>query len=188
MFSSYEKLLEKIDAYLRTLEPLGCPPDCDSCCRVSFAVFPVEAFHLLRACRRLPKKTRERLRGRQTNPPHAEECLFLQDHRCLVYRDRPVICRTHGYPLLASEGDGPEGRQLVPGCDRAAGGSARRIAAEVGGRVRALQLEPLNELLAAVNRVFLTAAGLQGTALSGRLRVWDIPSLAFPGERSHAPL
>jgi Fe-S-cluster containining protein len=35
------------------------------------------------------------------NSAKSKSCDLLNDKKCLIYADRPVICRTHGYPLLA---------------------------------------------------------------------------------------
>ena len=39
-----------------------------------------------------------------------EPCAFLQNHSCTIYASRPIICRTHGLPLLNmnESGDGWE--------------------------------------------------------------------------------
>ena len=186
MFSSYERLLAKIDAHLRTLNALGCPAGCDRCCRVSFTLFPVEALHLHTAFLRLPEKVRGRVLDKRTDGP-GEECLFLLDHRCVLYQDRPVLCRTHGYPFLGRGGDGPDGWQLAPGCEHA-GGVDPAPAGREAGRLSALLLDPVNEMLVAVNRLFLAQAGLPGTSLDHRIPVADIPLLRLRGDSGHASL
>ena len=32
-------------------------------------------------------------------------CAFLSDHACLIYEHRPMICRTHGLPLIYTNDD-----------------------------------------------------------------------------------
>ena len=74
-------------------------------------------------------------------PDGGGSCVLLREGLCLVYSCRPMICRTHGYPILVGEADGP----LVDWCPM----SFLESTPEVG---EALDLELLNQLLWLVNR------------------------------------
>jgi uncharacterized protein len=113
--AAYRALLAKLDSHAKRLlaryrANIVCSEGCAGCCSLS-SVFAVEAHAMVLAAGRMHPKERwalfERaasLRERaalKTDPGgEAGRCLFLLDDRCLVYEVRPVICRTHGYPLL----------------------------------------------------------------------------------------
>ena len=84
-FNRYFKLREQVDSVCRKLEDihkvhLKCKAGCDQCC-LNFGVFPVEYYAI--------KKELEVTVG-----------------KCTIYDSRPVICRTHGLPLLQMDMDG----------------------------------------------------------------------------------
>jgi len=93
----YYKLRKKIDSLCEMLEKvhdrhLNCKKGCDLCC-MAISVFPVELYAIKAeldpgAISGLPI------------PKDQVQCRFLVDHSCTVYESRPVICRTHGLPLV----------------------------------------------------------------------------------------
>jgi hypothetical protein len=77
-----------IDALSQRLSQfIGCAPGCSSCCRI-FSVLPLEAAHIADSARLLPRP-----------PGRGEHCPQLNDHRCSIYPQRPLICRTQGLPV-----------------------------------------------------------------------------------------
>lgn len=113
--AAYRALLAKLDSHSKRLlaryrEHIVCSERCAVCCSLG-SVFAVEAYAMVLAAGRMHPKERWALferaaslreRAALKNDPGGEagRCLFLLDDRCLVYEVRPVICRTHGYPLL----------------------------------------------------------------------------------------
>jgi len=103
-FLAYYNLRDEIDALCESLEKehskhLNCKKGCDLCC-MAISVFPVEFYAIkaeadLKSIAELPV------------PHNDEDCRYLIDHSCMIYSSRPVICRTHGLPLLymSLEGD-----------------------------------------------------------------------------------
>lgn len=96
-FAPYYQLRMEIDALSELLEKehyqhLNCKKGCDLCC-MAISVFPVE-FYAIKA--ELDLKSMLEL----PVPQNDEDCRFLVDHSCAIYPSRPVICRTHGLPLL----------------------------------------------------------------------------------------
>jgi len=94
----YRKLVGQIDAYeARLLARYGryisCRSGCDSCCILE-SVFPVEAYAVYEA---VISGEAEPLRAPE---PADGKCAFLSGGICSIYGTRPVICRTHGYPLF----------------------------------------------------------------------------------------
>lgn len=93
----YYKLRTEIDSFCESLEKvhskhLNCKKGCDLCC-MAISVFPVE-FYAIQA-----ELDLESLSGLPV-PKDEDQCRFLVDHSCTIYDSRPVICRTHGLPLL----------------------------------------------------------------------------------------
>ncbi|MBF0170893.1 MAG: YkgJ family cysteine cluster protein [Nitrospinae bacterium] len=81
---------------------ITCHAGCDDCCRVERSALPIEAEIVRRALADLPLPTIERLRAIPLSP---DRCALLLDGLCAVYRARPLICRTHGAPLLVDTGE-----------------------------------------------------------------------------------
>lgn len=123
----HQRLLADIDRYADVLRKrfaveITCHLGCTGCCQQHLSVFDVEADALRELIAGLPPATRERLRvqaraalAREAeladnppplstefppNPETAVPCPALVDGACSVYDARPVICRTHGFPLL----------------------------------------------------------------------------------------
>ena len=95
-YREYKDLREEIDTtcnQLRKLhkEEMVCKDGCDSCCR-SFKILPVEYHSIKKAINNSDIEiNRKAKKG---------ECKFLVNKRCTIYSERPIICRTHGYPLV----------------------------------------------------------------------------------------
>ena len=80
---------------------IQCEPECSSCCEVDLGVFPVEADPLAQALKSLDQTIQARVRARLDEARH---CALMVDERCVVYGQRPIICRTQGLALITSDG------------------------------------------------------------------------------------
>jgi Fe-S-cluster containining protein len=94
----YLRLIEKIDQYeIKLLKKyssdIACRKGCDSCCILE-SVFPVEAYVIYESIR---SGEGAAVIGFENTPGR---CVFLKDGSCSIYNVRPVICRTHGYPVF----------------------------------------------------------------------------------------
>lgn len=69
-----------------------CRAGCSGCCRLA-TVCGLEAVVLLRAGLDSGFSGQFESGG--------EQCCLLREERCLVYAHRPLICRTHGLPLVS---------------------------------------------------------------------------------------
>lgn len=103
-FEKYKEIRNAIDKQVATLEKihhkqLMCRKGCDLCC-TDYSIFPVEFYAIQKALQN-EKKAADKI---DTIP--AESCAFLINHTCAIYNERPVICRTHGLPLLFANDDG----------------------------------------------------------------------------------
>jgi Fe-S-cluster containining protein len=82
----------QIDLYLNNSPlPMNCGEGCASCC-IDFAVLPLEALIISEALRSLPS-------SKFLGDSGGEGCPLLSDDRCIIYDERPIICRTQGLPL-----------------------------------------------------------------------------------------
>jgi len=146
---AYRQLVAKTDAFCRSVEErfaeqLACRAGCASCCR-HLTLFPVEAAALVAGLRRLPAAELAGLReiARQSTPDGP--CPLLQAGLCRLYPVRPLICRSHGLPLLVREAGGVRVDRCplnFTGCDSLPGSAV-------------LDLDALNQTLVAINRLFL---------------------------------
>lgn len=76
-----------------------CRKGCDLCC-MDYSIFPVEFFSVLKEL-----KARNFVAEKSTATTE-NGCVFLVNHACTIYAERPVICRTHGLPLIFANDDG----------------------------------------------------------------------------------
>jgi Fe-S-cluster containining protein len=94
--NDYFSLRNEIDLLCLKLEEahkghISCFAGCHQCC-MDFSIFPVEFYSIL-----------QETDGRKININHdvsRSECVFLIEGLCSIYESRPLICRTHGLPLL----------------------------------------------------------------------------------------
>ncbi len=147
---NYRQLLARVDALSRKIEEefrpeIACRRGCDACCR-HLNLFWVEAVALALALEQLPEEAAEAIRERARRSGADAPCPLLEEGACLLYADRPIICRTHGLPLLLT-GDG--GRR-VDYCPENFRGVTSLPSAAV------IDLERLNATLSAVNALFVS--------------------------------
>lgn len=96
IFDEYRQLRNRVDAVCGQLHQTHalhtqCRKGCSDCC-MNFDLTAVE-FHSIS----------QTLKGKKTdwNPNAApESCIFLIDNACSIYDDRPLICRSHGLPII----------------------------------------------------------------------------------------
>jgi len=149
--ANYRAFLERVDELCAKITSgfagkILCKAGCSACCR-HLNLFPVEAANLAAAVGKLPREKRDLLAGRIDWPEEAP-CPLLLDNCCLVYRERPVICRTHGLPLLTDVA----GEKRVDFCDE----NFRGVTSLSGDMV--IDLDTLNRILVAINGRFETEA------------------------------
>lgn len=104
LFDSYLALRNEIDQLADRLanqhhEHMQCKKGCDLCC-MEFNILPIEFYYIQH---KLKTETPE-----INTEASDESCIFLKNHCCTIYEHRPVICRTHGLPLLYMNSDTEE--------------------------------------------------------------------------------
>ena len=147
-FSQYLSLLARIDDFcMRLLQMHGrhisCSPGCCACCNQILNLLPVEFYYLQTAAEAAALQ----------EPVHAEgDCPLLHEGTCLLYEHRPVICRTHGMPLVVEE----NGLRRVDCCpENFKDGALNTLSGD-----SLLHLERVNLLLVSINRIFAAARGI----------------------------
>jgi Fe-S-cluster containining protein len=146
---NYRTLLARVDEICsRTAEQfashLSCRPGCDSCCR-HLSICAVEAAAITQALDELDQASAALIREKAAASSPDSPCPLLHQGLCLLYRARPIICRTHGLPLLIRE----EGTSRVDFCPE----NFRELPSIPGSAV--LDLERLNATLTAINALYL---------------------------------
>ncbi len=149
---NYRELISRVDELCRCIEgglrsSIVCRSGCDGCCR-HLTLFPVEAAALATALQELPLPERHRIQARARITLPTDPCPLLERHCCLLYGARPLICRTHGLPLLMTR----DGSRQIDYCPLNFSG----LASLPGSAV--IDLDRLNETLVAVNLCFISTA------------------------------
>jgi len=173
--ANYLSLLARVDQLCGEITvqfagQISCKAGCSSCCR-HLSLFAIEAANLVKAVSKLPVEVRKTLAGGIGWPANGS-CPLLLDDCCTVYASRPVICRTHGLPLLA-EADGVRSVDCCPENFRGAGslpGSA------------VINLETLNSALVAINSLFVSKNSEERFRGRERFSIADIIILAIDQE------
>jgi Fe-S-cluster containining protein len=107
-FLHYKKLLQDIELLTTNLyeqfsKEITCHLGCTSCCYQQLSLSQVEADFVSKAIKKLPKESQEGLlsRAKAINPESEipQACPMLDGIACSIYEFRPVICRTHGFPI-----------------------------------------------------------------------------------------
>lgn len=141
LLSRVDQLCGKITAQFA--EQICCRAGCSGCC-LHLSLFPVETANLVKAVRKLPDEIKTILSGR-IDWPENDPCPLLLDDCCTVYDSRPVICRTHGLPLLAEL----DGVRTVNCCPENFTGAESLTGSAV------INMETLNSALVAINALFI---------------------------------
>ncbi len=149
MMLNYLNFVDKVDGLCRTIEKeyvenIACRRGCDGCCR-HISLFPVEAVNLAQGLLRLPEKDAIQIREKARAASPDGPCPLLEDGACRLYAFRPIICRTHGLPILTREFGNP----TIDFCTK----NFREIESLPGRAV--IDLDLLNTSLAAINALFV---------------------------------
>lgn len=120
---------------------VSCSAGCFGCCRAVVPVAPGEAEHVLQALSEEGKARVLRFRGNLVSL-----CPLLENGRCSVYQDRPLVCRAfHSESAPADcypEGGDREVVQVLPGP-----ALSKRLGAFWGTGGRRLLVDELKRLL-----------------------------------------
>ena len=145
--AGYHALIQRVDQFCSKIseehkEQIACTAGCSGCCQ-HISVSPVEAESVRIALEKLPAELLALL-ARRVDTPADAPCPLLVDGLCTVYESRPLICRTHGLPILIEDEKG----RRVDFCRLNFSG----VESLPGGSI--INLETLNSALAAINAAF----------------------------------
>jgi Fe-S-cluster containining protein len=111
------QLRSKVDDFFdncfnKNQKEFSCKLGCDQCCHVSLSVSAVEAQAIIDWFDRLNQDMKiilkklwesEQCKGKDLEENLVSPCAFLYEGKCSIYESRPIICRSHGLPLLRLE-------------------------------------------------------------------------------------
>ena len=103
-FEKYKLLLHEIDQHTAFLDDmhhkhLKCKNGCALCC-IDFSVFPIEFYFMLNELKE------QNVKHEPDRDLSTDICIFLLNNSCTIYNQRPIMCRTHGLPLLYANDNG----------------------------------------------------------------------------------
>ena len=160
IITAYLKLRQEVDAQATELqvlhrEHLRCEMGCVACC-VNLTVWPVEFFSIV-----------EELKAAQIRPIFDAQasCGFLKEGLCQIYAWRPIICRTHGLPLVYLDDEQDEPAYRVMFCEK----NFQNSDDMAFGSDNTLDMDSVNETLARLHTEFLEAGGESGPDGQGRI-------------------
>lgn len=168
----YRALLVQVDQLCARIaaafpDQLACRAGCAACCTLQ-GVLPVEAASLVLAWHQKPEADAVALRSRLNSTDGTAHCPLLSDDRCPLYAARPIICRTHGLPLLVDDAHG----QRVDRCPLNFTGLDTLPGSAI------IDLERLNRALVLANRHFLATCFADG-GLAERILLRRLPDFPF---------
>jgi len=145
---------------------MRCAAGCHACCAPGLSVSRVEALALADHLAARPEVARAALALERDDPHGGARCALLSaEGECVVYEARPVVCRTHGAPLLVPVEALEGGAQGAPGAALALTACELNFteegALEAVGEGEWLDVRPLDQALALLSA---RAAGPGGEA------------------------
>lgn len=103
---AYIELRDKVDAQFNKLfekhrSEMRCAEQCHACCAPDLSVMRVEADQIRAYLREDPRLIEQLAELERVNPHRGSRCALLNaEGRCSIYPVRPLICRSHGAPVL----------------------------------------------------------------------------------------
>jgi Fe-S-cluster containining protein len=147
----YQSLIAEVDLLCRRIrqgygEYIACKKGCaGNCCQRHITVFPIEAIFFAKELQKLPQQMMQHIRQKARHATTFGPCPLLEEGACLMYDSRAIICRTHGFPILAEY----RGHRSIGFCQQ----NFKNMPAISEDAV--IELEPLNKSLMAVNHQFV---------------------------------
>ncbi len=143
-FEQYWQLIKKLDARIEELENIqqkhiNCKKRCAACC-MNFGIVPIEFFAISQAIGKHKIKN-----------PQSENCKFLQNNECSIYKHRPIICRTQGLANVYFNEENDVWELSL--CEQ----NFTSVADDFFTEEQCLNMSEINETLAEINREFLKA-------------------------------
>lgn len=145
----YLNLRKKVDEQFNKIfdkhrSQMSCAEGCHDCCAPDLSVTQIEAEMIKAFLKINPALVDELKQLSNIDPYNGARCALLnEDGRCSIYEVRPLICRSHGAPVLVQIDAKREGLDACP-----KNFSSGMSMLEVGDWIH---LETLNTLIALVD-------------------------------------
>jgi len=153
LFENYRALIARVNSRCGEIEAalsghMACRKGCSACC-LNISLFPVEAISFRLAFDTLSEAQKASALGRTAESSDEGPCPLLDEAgACLLYEHRPVICRTHGLPIVFDDGKGNRRVDFCPENFQ----SLESLSGEA-----MIDIDAMNQMLAAVNVLFCEA-------------------------------
>ncbi len=117
VFLHYQNLLSDIEVITKSLkerfsQKITCHLGCVGCCQQQLTLSLIEADFISLAIRNLPTDQQQKIllaaQAIKNKTNKTDTCPLLDDLTCSVYESRPVICRTHGFPITFKDEESEE--------------------------------------------------------------------------------
>lgn len=121
-FDHYRQLLKRVDEkfseiFAKHQTRFQCGRGCFGCCKAGLNVSNVEAEHIRSWLNENPEIVAMAQKSAKAQYHGDGYCDFLsKDGECLIYEVRPIICRSHGAPVLVPDAEGSEGELVGDVC------------------------------------------------------------------------
>ena len=140
----YRRLVVNVDRQLGRIQRkyghfIACHKGCGCGCR-NLSIFPIEAMALAGVLQTLPQAIIDKFQRRAASISFWD-CPLLEDRICSLYAFRPLICRTHGFPLRMIY----KGQPSIGYCRH----NFKEMAAIPDDAV--VDLSPINDMLRSIN-------------------------------------
>ncbi len=122
---------------------IECRKGCCDCC-VNLTVFPVEFYAILGGLQK---------EGIKPDFDTCSECGYLKGGLCEIYKHRPLICRTHGLPIVFFDDNEETPRNCLSFCERNFSDIDEDY---VFDQFTTLNIDSINERLFSINLEFIT--------------------------------
>ena len=101
ILESYKAVCTYCDDFFSGMQSLypkemRCAKSCAQCCELT-SVCALEAYIIIHS------NDFSSVSYVNNSPEKRKACIMLSDDKCIIYKNRPVICRSHGLALLNSE-------------------------------------------------------------------------------------
>ncbi len=116
----YDNLRDKVDTQFNQLfskhkSEMNCASGCHDCCAPELSVTRVEADMIRAFLEGHPERVESIKKLIKANPHKHTRCEFLNaEGLCSIYEVRPLICRSHGAPILVQIDAKREGLDACP--------------------------------------------------------------------------
>jgi Fe-S-cluster containining protein len=159
LLDNYQQLINRVDVHCAGIaaylgSKITCSAGCSTCC-TAITIFPIEAAALREALQSRSAQQAEKIRRHVSENAGGERCPLLHNHHCLLYEARPIICRTHGLPLIYTT-DGQRHSDCCP---------LNLTDVESISGAHTIDLDTLNTLLVAVNATYQSQSEASETLL-----------------------